>query len=451
MDKALEDLNRKQFGDDFAWGVSSSSLQTEGAWNEDGKGLSNWDKFAQRKNKVRNGDTPIIATDFYHRYNEDLAIIQSLGIPNFRFSLSWPRILPDGVGKINKKGIDFYNRLIDACLEKNITPWVTLFHWDLPYEAEKKGGWTNRDIIHWFSEYVSVCISAFKDRVKYWMVLNEPMVFTGAGHFRGVHPPGKSGLKNFLPALHHAVLCQSIGSKIIRDEHPGAEVGSTFSCSYITPYTNSVKDKTAALRIDALLNRLFIEPALGIGYPFASIPLLRKIEKYIQPGDEDLMPADFDFIGLQNYTREVVAHSFFTPYIHARLVPADRRKVYRTSMDWEVYPEAIYHVIKQFSNYEGVKKIIVTENGAAFPDKLENNRVHDTERINFLSNYIQQVYKAQKEVGKVKGYFVWSLTDNFEWTEGYHPRFGLVHIDYSTLNRTIKDSGYWYKKFSGNR
>ncbi len=439
------DLNKKFFGNDFHWGVSASALQTEGAWNEDGKGPSNWDVFSKRRKKILNHHTPAVATDFYHRYKEDIAIISSLNIPNFRFSLAWSRILPGGIGKINPKGIDFYNCLIDACLEKNIEPWITLYHWDLPQALEEKGGWTNRDIIGWFEAYTSVCANAFGDRVKYWMVLNEPMVFTGAGYHLGIHAPGKKGFRNFLPAVHHAVLCQAIGAKVIKNECPYAEVGTTFSCSYITPYTTSEKDQRAVKRIDALLNRLFIEPALGLGYPVDGLPFLNKINKYIKTGDDLLMKTDFDFIGIQNYTREVVAHAFHIPHLKAWLIPADKRKVYYTSMDWEVYPESVYEMIKKFSAYDGVKKVIVTENGAAFPDKVENNSsVHDSERIHFLSNYITQVLRAKEQGYKVKGYFVWALTDNFEWAEGYHPRFGLIYIDYETQRRIIKDSGHWY-------
>ena len=438
------DIDQEFFGDDFQWGVSSSAAQTEGAYDADGKGLSNWDVFSKKKKKILNNHTPAVATDFYNRYRDDVSIIHSLNIPNFRFSLAWPRILPEGTGRINQKGIDFYNRLIDACLEKGIEPWVTLYHWDLPHALELKGGWTNRDIINWFEVYTGVCAHAFGDRVKHWMVLNEPMVFTGAGYHLGIHAPGKKRFRNFLPAVHHAALCQAVGLKAVKNQFPKAQVGTTYSCSYVTPFTSSEKDMRAVKRIDALLNRLFIEPALGLGYPVKDLPFLNKLDKYIKPGDEALLKADFDFIGIQNYTREVVAHAFHIPHLKAKLIPADKRKVYHTFMDWEVYPEAVYEMIKKYSSYAGVKKIIVTENGAAFHDKVENNSIHDTERIHFLSNYIAQVKRAKEEGLKVRGYFVWSLTDNFEWAEGYHPRFGLVYVDYDTQQRIIKDSGHWY-------
>lgn len=440
-------FNRSLFDKDFHWGVSASAFQTEGAFDKDGKGLSNWDIFTEKKARALKNENAITACDFYHRYEEDISLVKSLNIPNFRFSLSWSRIFPGGIGTVNEKGIDFYNRVIDACLEKNIEPWLTLYHWDLPEALEKRGGWTNRDIINWFSEYVQLCVRSFKDRVKFWMVLNEPMVFTGAGYFLGVHAPGEKGLKKFLPAVHHTVLSQAAGTKILKAEHPTGTIGSTFSCSYVTPHTNSTQDALAAKRIDALLNRLFIEPALGLGYPVADLPLLEKIEKYFLPGDDGLMQANFDFAGIQNYTREVAAYSLFIPYLKARLIPAHKRKVFHTTMDWEVYPESIYEMIKKFSQYNGIKKIIVTENGAAFTDKIESGQIHDEKRINYLDAYLKQVLRAKKEEYKITGYFVWSLTDNFEWAEGYRPKFGLIHIDFENQKRTIKDSGYWYQKF----
>ncbi len=439
---------RSDFGESFSWGISSSALQTEGAHNADGKGLSIWDEFSTKKKKIIDNHTPAMACDFYNKYKEDIALVKQLGIPNFRFSLSWPRILPEGTGRINQQGLDFYHNVIDTCIESGIEPWVTIYHWDLPLELENKGGWTNREIIHWFEEYVNVCIQAFKGKVKYWMVLNEPMVFTGTGYFLGMHAPGKKGMSNFLSAMHHAVLCQSIGFKTIKKIDPRAEVGTTFSCSYITPNSNSKKDIAAAERMDALLNKSFIEPALGMGYPMETIPLLKRIKKYMKEGDDKLMQVDFDFIGIQNYTREVVTHHFFTPYLKAKIIPADKRKVYHTQMDWEVYPEAIYYMIKKFDHYKEIKKIIVTENGASFPDELlSGNIVKDTDRRHFIQSYLEQVLKAKKEGSKVEGYFVWSLTDNFEWAEGYKQRFGLVYVDFNSQQRFVKHSGHWYKNF----
>jgi beta-glucosidase len=440
-------FSKEDFGNDFIWGISSSALQTEGAISSDGKGESNWDVFVTKPKRIANNDTHFTAADFYNNYKTDIALLKEMGIPNFRFSLSWSRILPNGIGTINQKGLDFYHNVIDCCIANGIEPFITLYHWDLPQELEKKGGWTNREILQWFEEYTRVCVMAFKDKVRYWMVLNEPMVFTGGGYFLGLHAPGKKGFKHFLPALHHAVLCQAIGYNTIKAIAPQAQVGTTYSCSYITPYSAAAKDKKAAHRVDALLNRLFIEPSLGLGYPTTALPFLKKIKKYEFSDDHELMKVTFDFIGIQNYTREVIAHSFFTPYIKAKIIPADKRKVFYTAMDWEVYPEAIYEMVCKFDAYEGVKKILITENGAAFPDEVIDGTIDDHHRSHFIKSYLEQVLLAKKTSSKLAGYFVWSLTDNFEWAEGLKKRFGLIHIDYTTQERTIKNSGWWYKKF----
>lgn len=441
------ELNRADFGSDFFWGVSTAAYQTEGAYLKNGKGLSIWDDFVRRKGKIRDNAHADVTCDFYHNYPQDLALMSALHIPNHRFSLSWSRIFPEGVGAVNKQGVDFYKRVIDFCLELEIEPWVTLYHWDLPLALERKGGWTNREIINWFSEYVHFCVKTFGDRVKHWMVLNEPMVFTGAGYFLGVHAPGRKGLNAFLAALHHAALCQAEGARIVRTMRPDAHVGTTFSCSQVTPLTMEEPDLLAAKRIDTLLNRIFIEPLVGLGYPMADLKVLQRLEPFIKDGDEAKLRADVDFIGIQNYTREVAAYSYFTPLLQAKIVKASVRNVERTLMNWEVYPPSIYEMIRKFSDYPGVTEIIVTENGAAFPDQLQEGVVNDVKRRQYLQSYLRQVLRAKKEGMPVRGYFVWTFTDNFEWAEGYHPPFGLVHVDFATQKRTVKASGHWYSSF----
>jgi len=443
------DLSKKLFGDNFKWGVSVAALQIEGACDVDGKGESIWDVFSSKKGRILNGDHPRQTCNFYNEYKQDIDIIAELNIPCFRFSISWTRILPNGTGDINQAGIDFYNRVIDYCISKGVEPWLTVYHWDLPQALEDKGGWTNRDIIGWFTNFATICAENFGDRVKHWMVMNEPGVFTGAGYFLGIHAPGRTGLRNFLPAIHHAVLCMAEGGRLLRKLLPDAEIGTTFSCSYIEPHTDKPKDIAAAKRVDALLNRLFIEPVIGLGYP-TEVKAIGGINKYYQPGDEEAMKFDFDFIGVQNYTREIVKSSFFTPYIGASLVKAEKRNVQLTDMKWEVYPPSIYHMLKQFSSYPQVKKIYLTENGAAFPDMVTDGNVDDPKRIAYLKHYLQQVLKAKNEGVNVQGYFIWTLTDNFEWAEGYHPRFGLIYIDFETQQRIVKSSGRWYGSFLKN-
>jgi beta-glucosidase len=437
-------INKKDFGEDFAWGTSTAAYQTEGAHDLDLKGKSIWDVFTATKGKITGGHNGNTACDFYHKYACDIALMSQLNITNFRFSLSWSRIMPFGTGPVNTKGVDFYNKVIDFCLECGIEPWITLYHWDLPYELEKKGGWTNRQIVDWFTTYVQVCVKKFGDRVKNWMVLNEPMVFTGAGYFLGVHAPGRKGLANFLPAVHHAALCQAEGGRIIKSMLGDSKVGTTFSCSYVEPYRKIERDVLAAKRVDVLLNRLFVEPLAGLGYPVKDLKLLQRLEMFVKDGDEKRLAFDMDFIGVQNYTRELVKYSLFTPFLFAKIVKANERNVDHTVMNWEIYPEAMYQMLNRFSKYKCFKELIVTENGAAFPDTVVDNAVNDEHRKRFLQQNIQQVLRAKQKGINVTGYFVWSFTDNFEWAEGFHPRFGLVHVDFETQKRTVKASGHWY-------
>ncbi|QGK72719.1 GH1 family beta-glucosidase [Flavobacterium sp. SLB02] len=440
-------LNKDQFGDDFLWGVSTAAFQIEGAHDADGKGSSIWDVFTSQKGKIKNGHHALTACDFYNSYQNDIDLIRELNIPNFRFSISWPRIMPTGIHPVNQAGIEYYNKIIDSLLASGIEPWITLYHWDLPHALETKGGWTNRESVSWFSEYVEVCAQYFGDRVKNWMVINEPSVFTGAGYFLGIHAPGKKGITNYLKAMHHVTLATAAGAKILRNRIPEANIGTTFSCTHIEPATESAKDIEAAKRVDTLLNRTFIEPILGLGYPQTDLPVLKKLNNYILEDDLDNLFFDFDFIGLQCYTREVVKSSMLIPYIGAELISAEKRNVISTEMGWEVYPPALYHVLKKFNEYKGIKKIIITENGAAFPDTLSNGKVYDIKRTHYIQDHLEQILKARKDGLNVEGYFVWSLTDNFEWAEGYNARFGLIHVDFDTQQRTIKHSGLWFKDF----
>lgn len=440
-------LHKNQFGDDFLWGVSTAAFQIEGAHDADGKGSSIWDVFTSQKGRVKNGHHALTACDFYNSYQNDIDLISQLNIPNFRFSISWPRIMPTGIHPVNQAGIDYYNKIIDSLLEQGIEPWVTLYHWDLPHALEVKGGWTNRESVSWFSEYVEVCAKHFGDRVKNWMVINEPSVFTGAGYFLGIHAPGKKGITNYLKAMHHVTLATVAGAKILRNTVSDANIGTTFSCTHIEPFSQSQKDIDAAKRVDTLLNRTFIEPLLGLGYPQQDLSVLKKLNNYIKEDDLNNLAFDFDFIGLQCYTREVVKASLLTPYIGAELISAEKRNVIATDMGWEVYPPALYHILKRFNGYEGIRKIIITENGAAFPDTVTNGKVYDIKRTHFIQDHLEQILKAKEEGLNVDGYFVWSLTDNFEWAEGYNARFGLIHVDFETQKRTIKQSGLWFGEF----
>ncbi len=440
-------LSKSDFGKDFLWGVATASYQIEGSIDVDGKGPSIWDTFSHKKGKIKNGDTGDIACDFYNRYEADLDLLKAMNLKVFRFSISWSRIFPEGTGNVNQKGLDFYHKLIDACLARDIQPWITLYHWDLPQTLQDKGGWANREIIDWFCNYVETCTKAFGDKVKNWMVFNEPAVFCILGHVLGIHAPGIKSIPKFMAATHHVCVCQGEAGRIIRQNVPNANIGTTYSCMHVEAASKSLNDLKAARRMNALLNRLYIEPALGMGYPTNGWEALSRLEPFIKDNDLEKLPFDFDFIGLQNYTQMVVKAAPAPPLMWALEESPQKRKVSEiTEMGWEVYPEGMYKIIKQFDRYEKVNQIIITENGAAFKDTPINGRVQDLQRIRFFRNYLRNVLKAKREGVNITGYFVWTLMDNFEWAEGYHPRFGLVYIDYETQERIIKDSGKWFAR-----
>ena len=442
----LADFVKADFGPDFKWGVAASAYQTEGAWNLDGKGESNWDHFSRIPGKIDNGENADVAADFYHRYSEDIDLIKAMNFRIFRFSVSWPRILPTGTGTVNRQGIDFYHRVIDKCLSSGIEPWITVYHWDTPQALEDQGGWTNRKMIDWFSEYVDVLTKEYGSKVKNWMVMNEQLAFTGNGYMNGVFAPGKKSIFAFLKSVHYAVLSNAEGGRIIRKNVPGANIGFTLANTWVEPIDQKEKNIEAADRMDAIMNRLFIEPCLGLGYPEDKVHMLRKLKSYYEDGDEAKMVFDFDFIGIQYYYRTIAKKSAM-PGMRAKEIMASERNVPVNEMGGEIYPEGLYHILKKFSQYKGIRNLIVTENGTCVPDKLENGRIHDKDRIDYFKNHLSAVLKAKREGVNINGYFVWSPTDNFEWDKGYKPRFGLVYVDFETLERYIKDSGLWFKEF----
>lgn len=444
---ADDEIKRSDFGKNFVWGTASAAYQIEGAWNEDGKGESIWDHFVHHTHKVKTHETGDVADDFYHQYAGDIDLMSQMNIPASRFSIGWSRVMPQGTGQINQKGIDFYNRVIDKCLEKKVEPWVTCYHWDLPQALQEKGGWQNRDVIKWFEDYVEVCAKHFGDRVKNWMVFNEPQAFTTLGYLIGMHAPGHFGFKGFYKSVHHTVMCHGAGGRVLRNMVKGGNIGTTYSCSPVDAWKDAAGNKKAVTRLDVMVNRLFIEPVLGMGYPTKDLHALKHVEKHMQPGDEKLMPFDFDFIGLQNYSRIVAKQLGIIPMVRAINIPPKKLGHPLTEMNWEVYPEGMYKIIKQFAAYKGVKKILITENGVAFKDEIVNGEINDPQRIQFLKDYLKNVLKAKREGAPVEGYFIWSFTDNFEWAEGFRPKFGIVGVDFKTQKRIVKASGKWYANF----
>ena len=441
-------IKASDFGDSFTWGVATAATQIEGAANTHGKGPSIWDTFAKRTGKIKRGHHPQHACNFYHQYKADLALVKMLGFPIFRFSISWSRIFPLGHSVVNPEGVKFYHEVIDECLAFGITPYITLYHWDLPEALSKNGGWTSFSINAHFNEFVLFCASNYGNKVKNWIVINEPFGFTSLGYMLGIHAPGETGLANFFAAVQHTAIAQADGAKILRAEVSNANIGTTFSCSEIIPYTENQADALAAKRIDCLMNRLFIEPALGMGFPDADWEVLEKFNiSHSTWRHKERMTFDYDFIGLQNYFPLVVKFNAFIPVIQAWEVKAKSRKKPHTAMGWEINATSFYNIIKQFAAYPSVKNIMITENGAAFHDKLIGDKVDDQERIAYFESYLAALLQAKNEGVNVTGYMAWTLMDNFEWAEGYHARFGLIYTDFKTQERIIKNSGYWWKDF----
>ncbi len=434
------------------WGVAISAAQTESANNEDGKGPSIWDEFCDTnkrrfftKSTIRNKHHINDSCDFYKHFKSDIDLIKRIGFKHFRFSIAWARIMPDGIN-VNPAGVAFYREVIDYCLASDIQPWITLYHWDLPLALEKNGGWTNRKILSDFERYAMFCVREFT-QVKHWMILNEPSVFLGAGYLFGIHAPGKKGFDKFLKATHHALLCIGRTYRAIKAEFPEHVVGSTFSFTHIEPFDSKDKHIKAGETADLLINRFFFEPIIGLGYPVEGFNRLKSINRYIQPGDMEEMRVKLDFIGVQTYTREVFKHNPWNPFLKIKHVPAYDRTIDLTAMSWEMHSESIYHVLKKIHRYGLKIPIYVTENGAAFDDKVVLDRVNDFPRIHYFQTHINEVYRAKQEGVDVRGYFAWSLLDNFEWAEGYYPRFGIIYVDFTTKQRILKESAYWFKSF----
>jgi beta-glucosidase len=432
------------FPNDFLWGAATSSYQIEGAWNADGKGESIWDRFTHTTDRIRDGSTGDRACDHYHRYLEDVALMKDLKLKAYRFSVSWPRIQPSGRGRPNRQGLSFYSRLVDALLEANLTPMLTLYHWDLPQSLQEKGGWTNRDMAGWFSDYAAAVARELGDRVPLWTTLNEPQIFTLAGYRIGLHPPGLRDAQAFLQAAHHANLAHGQAVKALRAEAGRVEIGTVLAIQSFHPVTASPDDLRAVETMDGVWNRWFAEPVLLGRYPSDTLELYSDLVSPIRDGDEPLIFQPLDFVGLNIYTRTFVEHDPAVPGLQARTSSRRVPGAEYTVKGWEVYPAAIYEALMRFKEDWGDPPVYVTENGAAFKDRLENGAIHDLDRTRYYRAYLAELHRAMEAGVKVKGYFAWSLLDNFEWTAGYSERFGLIYVDFQSLERIPKDSAHWY-------
>jgi len=428
------------FPDDFLWGVASSSYQTEGAWNEDGRGESIWDRFLHTPGTSKNGDTGDIACDHYHRYKEDVALIDELGTQAYRTSISWPRVIPKGKGDVNRAGLEFYSRLVDELLETGIEPWICLYHWDLPQALQDEGGWANRDIVQYFADYAGLMARELGDRVKRWLILNEPRCIAWLGHFYGIHAPGIKNPELALKVSHHLLLTQGKAIQTLRDIDQGFQIGTIVDLNAIHPISDESKDREATGKLDDLLNRWFLDPVFKGEYP----PLAEEVGIKPNQEDMDLIRQPLDYLGVNYYTRFFAAHDPSNPLTRAKVI---NKKTPVTDMGWEIYPNGLYEILTRLRKEYDDPVLYVTENGAAFEDMaIKDGEVQDDDRIAFLRDHVATAYRAIKDGVKLKGYFVWSIMDNFEWAEGYTKRFGLIHVDYQTLKRTPKKSAYWYKQ-----
>ncbi len=433
------------FPDSFVWGASTAAYQIEGAPDADGKGKSIWDTFAHTPGKTDDGLTADVACDHYHRYPEDIELMGHMGIANYRMSVSWPRILPEGKGAVNAKGLDFYDRLMDGLLERKITPWVTLFHWDLPQALQDKGGFAKRDTIDHFCAYADIVTSFFGDRVKNWMTFNEPWVYSFCGHLYGVHAPGLKDLKTTLAAAHHVLVAHGRSVPIIRANVKDAKVGIVNNLAWIESASEKKEDADAARRWDQAFNKWFMDPLFGRGYPREMADWYGPSMPKIEQGDMEAMAAKTDFLGINYYTRRLVAFDAGSAHIKAKQVY--RPYLQRAEFDeWEITPESLYYLLRSIKTEYGNIPVYISENGTSGADAVSaDGCVHDPVRVEYLRRHFAASWQAMKDGCDVRGYFVWSLYDNFEWGFGFTKRFGVVYTDYEHgLRRIIKDSGHFF-------
>jgi beta-glucosidase len=438
------------FPKDFVWGSAAASYQVEGGAYDDGKGLSVWDMMCRQPGKIWEGNTGDISCDHYHRYQEDARLMGEIGLKAYRLSISWPRVIPEGVGAINEKGLAFYDRLVDSLLEYGVQPWITLFHWDYPYSLYCRGGWLNRDSSDWFAEYTGVIVDKLSDRVSHWMTQNEPQVFIDAGHRTGRHAPGiQLGLRDLLIASHNSLLAHGKAVQVIRTRTRtkpiigAAPVGVTK-----IPATERPQDVESARRRmfsvldkDFMNNTWFADPMVLGKYPEDGVKLFESELPDFPEKDMAIICQPLDFYGANIYRGDIIIS---TSNGGSELVKSPDGPAL-TTMEWTITPEALYWGPRFLYERYGLP-IVITENGMANCDWVHrDSKVHDPQRIDFISRYLRELKRAIEDGVAIKGYFVWSIMDNFEWAHGYKQRFGLIYCDYATGKRTLKDSAYWYK------
>lgn len=436
-----------KFPKDFIWGAATASYQIEGAWDEDGKGESVWDRFTHRPYRINHGDTGDIACDHYHHMPEDVKMMSDLGLDSYRFSISWPRILPQGKGKVEPRGLAFYDRLVDELLEAGISPMATLNHWDFPQALQDLGGWINRDSVSWFTEYARIVFEKLGDRVSYWATHNEPYVVAFLGYAEGNFAPGIASFPQALQATHHLLLSHGQTAQLYRQLNLKGQIGIVLNLATFEPKTDDPADIAAAGRMEALLNRTYLDPIFKGAYPAGLLDWIGDMAPEIQDGDMPLISQPIDFLGVNFYFGQIVSHS---PHnlLKLRTEPYSEPGWGKTLKGWGICPskmtELLLHIKENYSNLP----VYITENGTALgenPD--ENGYINDKGRINYLRAHFIAAHEAIQKGVNLHGYYVWSLMDNFEWSEGYEPRFGLIHVDFDDpeRKRTPKASFTWYQ------
>ena len=450
----------QHFPEDFLWGTATASYQIEGASNVDGRGVSIWDTFSKTPGKVVNGDTGDVACDHYNRFEEDIEIMKDLGVKAYRFSIAWPRLFPAGDTVREERGFDFYNRLINALLAADIEPMVTLYHWDLPQTLEDIGGWANRSVVDAFEIYAKACAEAFGDRVTNWITLNEPWCVSWLGYSIGVHAPGKKDFSLAIAAAHHTALAHAAGTRAIKSIRPHAQVGLTLNMTNNNIENPEDSEVLAFAQLsDENLNRWWIDAFSTGHYPQNLLDTYGDLQRgVIKAGDEALLKVDVDFLGINYYADGFVrsAKAEDKPYIEGGFMPFPHRvdtsapahlATSLTAMGWVVTPEGLGNLVTRVHNtWPHIPYLVITENGSSYEDVMVDGEVNDIERTSYLTRHLESLQKAVSSGVPVKGYFAWSLLDNFEWAEGYAKRFGIVHVDYQTLKRTLKASGKKYRE-----
>lgn len=427
----------------FVWGSATASYQVEGAFDEDGRGESIWDRFAHTSGNVDNADTGDHACDHYHRRRQDIALMQSLNLRAYRFSIAWPRVIPDGDGDLNPAGLDWYDRLVDELLEVGIEPYPTLYHWDLPRALEDKGGWRSRRTVEAFARYSEIVADRLGDRVHNWWTINEPWVVAVVGHEDGRHAPGRRSALEALDVSHHVMLAHARAVEVLRGSSAN-RVGIVLDQVPHMPRSRHPQDVALARFADSRRNRWLLDPLAGRGYPEAVVDALEWEARVVLAGDLESIAQPIDRLGINYYSRQV--HAAATVPDRARPGPLVDVGGERTDMGWEVYPEGIYQVLERAHREYGYQSLFVTENGGAYTVPPVNGSVPDEARRAYLEQHLIEVHRAIADGIPVHGYFVWSLLDNFEWELGYSQRFGIVHVDFESQTRTVKDSGKWFAR-----